>query len=166
MYRNNDSKDTEKIINTLNEKTEEIIETLKVFLPIFVENLVFESLGSKKLEACLSETNFKENSLIVQVFATFLYAKLNLSGFVKRLRKLFNSVPKEKFFITFFFVNITSIYFTQFNLKDSDKRALEDLVIDIYIDFIAKIKGKKQKGQYKSTLLRKIRNDRSKSRIA
>lgn len=152
--------DISKIKELINNSHEEIVEIAKITTPLFVQSILLSDLGTDKLEHCLIHENLKDSPFIVKFFSISLYSDLQLPDSIELLESLFRESPKEDFIIKIFYIKLMTLYISSIDLSEHKLRRLENLIIDIHVDYLIKVNSQKEKNIYKNRILQKLKKQR------
>ena len=133
-------------------------DTVKIILPISIENIAFEQAGSAKLKSVILPIiqDEDENTGFSQFLMLFLYCDLRISGCLQELSN-FVKRTKSKDLLTIALFKTMYYYKIQYFPKKDDQR-LENIIADINIklDNI----DNRINGHIKGRIIHEIRNKR------
>lgn len=165
-YLNEDTKfnelsDSEKKHMQINTEEEfekiknENIDFLKLLLPIGMQNLILENVGTPKLEVAINELiEKKKNKSFEKFMLTFLKSDLNIINF-KNLLEEYIKHENSKDILKIALLKLTFYYRSRFFGHDIKKdKELIDLITDIYM----KINPQKNQNFYKSKMAKIVKS--------
>lgn len=123
---------SKKILPAVQEKGKEEIEKyrklIKISVPIVVQSLIAENLGSEKMDNLIKKGFAKQEEKVLSILYVFLYCDLFLPNYLFEIKKIMKNT--NKFVLELINLKLHSIYLLN-KLSPKHKSIVLDLIVEI-----------------------------------
>jgi len=130
-------------------------ELFNIFIPEVILRLIYEHLGTDKLQSILKEEiiNSPESSLVEKFISVFLYSDLKLSSYIGIIRKFYEEKNNTKYIYELIYRKLLGYYF-QRSLQD---KAMREQFENLIWDVTASLESWDKKHADKTLFIQKLR---------
>jgi len=158
----------DKFSTEFKDKENQISYFIHTFIPLIFETIIFEELGSEKLEILILDILKQSNNYsLLYMLSTFLYADLRLKDYISRIRMLVTRFKNNNYILDLILQKL-HIYYIIRKLSKDEKTEIENLITEIYIIKTPKPRGKKLAlniGKIKNSIIKNLSKLESKKPI-